>query len=179
METFLIGHAVVLKNYFPKKNKVTILHEQFGKINLFIHEKHPAARLCNGSLIYCDVVKKKSLYECDFIDAYFIPFHDDSQDLYFVHDVLKICLQYLPFQLPLSDVFNLVIDIYKNLHGLQPCQKKILLLKLFLFIGIFPENKELYYCVMQDNQLHSHDNDELLQQGLRYCWNSDVITFDT
>lgn len=174
----MIGHAVVLKNYFPKKNKVTILHEQFGKINFFIDEKHQAARLCNGSLIYCDVIKKKSSYQCDFIDAYFIPFHTDSYDLYFIHDILKICLQFMPNQSMMSDVFDLVIDIYKSIHSLQSCQKKIFLLKLFLYIGIFPENKKLYHCVMQDNELHNHNSDVLLQQGLRYCWNSDVITFD-
>ena len=174
----MIGHAVVLKNYFIKKNKVTILHEQFGKISFFIHEKEQAARLCNGSLIYCHVIKKKSLYQCEFVDAYFIPFYNDAYDVYFVHDILKICLEFLPDHLMVTDVFDLILDIYNNIDHVKSCQKKIYLLKLFLYIGIFPENQKLYHHVMQDVQLHNHDSDELLQQGLRYCWNSDVITFD-
>jgi len=174
LEGFLIGHAIVLKNYFPKKNKVTILHEQFGKVSFFVHEKHQAARLCNGALIYCEVVKKQSLYQCNFIDAYFVPMHGNVQDLYFIHDILKICLQFMPDQMGMIDVFYLVTEIYKQLDQLQGCQKKIYLLKLFLYLGIFPENKKLYQHVMQDDQLHTHDSDVLLQQGLRYCWNSDV-----
>ncbi len=172
----MIGHAIVLKNYFPKKNKVTIFHEQFGKINFFVDEKQQAARLCNGSLIYCDVVKKQSSssYQCDFIDAYFVPFNDTLYDLYFIHDILKICLQFIPDHMAMTDVFDIVLDIYNNLEGLQGCQKKIYLLKMFLYIGVFPENKKLYQSVMQDRLLHNHDSDELLQQGLKYCWNSDV-----
>ena len=172
----MISHAIVLKNYFPKKNKVIILHEQFGKISLFIDERQQASRLCNGSLIYCDIIKKQSSssYQCDFIDAYFIPFHDAAYDLYFIHDILKICLHFLPDQMNVIDIFDVIIDIYKQLEGLQDCQKKIYLLKLFLYVGIFPENKKLYQHVMQNNQLHTHDNDALLQQALRFCWNSDV-----
>jgi dihydroneopterin aldolase len=64
--------------------------------------------------------------------------------------------------------------MYNHLEGLQACQKKIYLLKLFLYLGVFPENKKLYQSVMQDKQLHNHDNDALLQQGLRYCWDSDI-----
>lgn len=171
----MIGHAIVLKNYFPKKNKVTILHEQFGKIHFFIDEKHQAARLCNGSLMYCDVVKKQSSssYQCDFVDSYFIPFDDSVYDLYFIHDMLKICLQFMPDHMVMVDVFDLVMDIYNHLDGLQACQKKIYLLKLFLYLGIFPENKKLYQSVMQNNELHNHDSDELLQKALQYCWDSD------
>ncbi len=172
----MIAHAIVLKNYFPKKNKVTIFHEKFGKISFFINEKQQAARLCNGSLMYCNVVKKQtsSSYQCDFIDPYFIPFNDSLYDLYFVHDILKICLQFMPGHIGMIDVFDIVIDIYNHLEGLQGCQKKIYLLKLFLYLGIFPENKKLYQSVMQDKEYHNHDNDELLQEGLQYCWNSDV-----
>lgn len=172
---FVIGHAIVLKNYFPKKNKVTILHEQFGKINFFIDEKHPAARLCNGALIYCDVVKKQtSGYQCDFVDAYFIPFDDTMYDLYFVHDILKICLLFMPDQNKMTDVFDMVIEIYQNLAGLPACHKKIYVLKMFLFLDIFPENKKLYQFVMQDPELHNHDMDDLLQKGLEYCWKSEL-----
>lgn len=171
----MIGHAVVLKNYFPQKNKVTILHERFGKITIFIHEKHPARMLCNGSLMYCDVIKKQATYHCDFVDPYFIPYHHTMHDLYFIHDILKICLQFMPDQVDsASDIFTIITDIYQHLESLESCHKKIYLLKLFLYLGIFPENKKLYQHVMQSNTLHTHDSDALLQQGLRYCWDSDI-----
>lgn len=172
----MIAHALVLKNYFPKKNKVTILHEQFGKISFFVDEKHEAARLCNGSLMYCNIIKKtsSSSYQCDFVDAYFIPLHDSLYDLYFVHDVLKICLQFMPEKMSMKDVFALITEMYMQLEHLHGCHKKIYLLKLFLYIGIFPEDKKLYQSVMQHVDQHNHDSDELLQQGLKYCWNSDI-----
>lgn len=166
----MIDHAIILKNYFPKKNKVTILHERFGKINFYIDEKHPAARLCNGSLMYCQIIKKQSMYQCDFIDAYYIP----SEDLYFIHDILKICLNFMPTQVMMVDVFDIILEIYQDLEFLQDCQKKIFLLKIFLYLGVFPENKKLYQCVMQSNSLHNHDSDSLLRQALSYCWSTEV-----
>ncbi|MBP6870075.1 hypothetical protein KBC04_04285 [Candidatus Babeliales bacterium] len=169
----MIDHAIVLKNYFPKKNKITILHARFGKINFYVDEKHQAARLCNGSLMYCQIIKKQTSYQCEFIDAYFVPFQDGQYDLYFIHDILKICLLFMPDQMSMADVFDLITGIYQELDDLQVCHKKIYLLKLFLYLGIFPENKKLYQHIMQDNKLHTHDSDILLQQALNYCWNSD------
>ena len=80
----------------------------------------------------------------------------------------------MPSQTSMTDVFDVIIEMYKNLAGLQSCQKKIYLLKLFLFLDVFPENKKLYQSVMQDSSLHNHDIDQLLQQSLKYCWNSEV-----
>lgn len=171
----LIAHAIVLKNYFPHKNKVIILHEQLGKISLFFDDKHQAARLCNGALMYCQVTTKQNgRYACDFIDTYFIPFHDAGYDLYFVHDLLKICLECMPDQNKVTEVFDLMIEIYQNLADLDACHKKIYLLKLFLFLDIFPEDKKIYQLVMQDFKLHDHNVDQVLQKALQYCWNSQV-----
>ena len=170
----MIFHAIVLKNYFPQKNKVTLLHEQLGKIDIFIQEKDAAARLCNGSLIYCVVEKKGSRISLDFIDPYFIPSQYDVQDLYFLHEVLKICLQFMPERVGMHDVFDLLVEMYENFNLLLPCHKKIYQLKLFLYLGIFPENKKLYHLVMQQMNTHDHSVDQFLQEGLRYCWNSDI-----
>ena len=64
--------------------------------------------------------------------------------------------------------------MYQHLNDLQECQKKVYLLKLFLYLGIFPEDKKLYQYVMQDKNLHKHDSDVLLQEALNYCWKSDL-----
>ncbi|MGZ6255240.1 MAG: hypothetical protein ACXWL5_04590 [Candidatus Chromulinivorax sp.] len=167
----MIFHAIVLKNYVPYKNKVTILHEDFGKITIFVQEKDLAARLCNGALFYCQIIKKqnKNKYQVDFVDPYFIP----KTDFYFIHDILKICLQFLPDEVMSREIFDYIIEIYNNLDQLSVCQKKLSLLKLFLFVGIFPENKKMYQHVMQNQDLHSCQNDQLLAEGLSYCWNSE------
>lgn len=167
--------AIVLKNYFPKKNKITIVHERFGKINFFVDEKQQAARLCNGSLIYCDVIKKQASYQCDFIDPYFVPFQHTGTDLYFIHDILKICLKFMPDETMMVDVFDVVLKIYQQLETLQAHHKKVYLLRLFLFLGIFPEDKKLYQLVMQDIFLLNVDHDAALQKGLQYCWQSDQL----
>jgi hypothetical protein len=68
------------------------------------------------------------------------------------------------------DIFPLLIKVYEKLDLLEPCQRKIYLLRLFLFVGIFPENKQVYQLVMQDSTLHVHDTDAILEQSLQFCW---------
>lgn len=171
----MICHAIVVKNWFPKKNKVTILHEQFGKINLFVTELEQASKLCNGSLIFCDIQKKESSYQCHFIDVYFIPFDSQVYDLYFVHDILKICLNFAPWHIMMPDILSLILDIYKDLESVSSEQKKIYVLKLFLFLGIFPEDRLLYQIVMQGYRLNVENIDQVLHKALRHCWMSDQI----
>jgi hypothetical protein len=171
----LICNAIVLKNWFPKKNKVTILHEHFGKINFFVNELQDASKLCNGSLIFCDIKKKESSYQCDFIDIYFVPLDPHRYDLYFIHDILKICLNFAPWHIMMSDVVSLIVEIYKNLDSVSEQQKKIYLLKLFLYLGIFPEDIVLYQVVVQGYRSQVQDIDQLLHKGLDHCWMSDQI----
>jgi len=168
----LIAQAIVLQNSFPKKNKVTILHEQFGKISFFVHEKHPASRLCNGSLMYCEVEKKGSVYTCNFIDAFFIPFSHSTLHAKFMYDILKICLNFMPDETIMDDVFSLVMYVYEQSHNLDFFQKKIILLRIFLYVGVFPEDKLLYQIVMQEGLQYSDRYDLVLQQGLTHCWQS-------
>ena len=170
----MVYHALVLKNYFPKKNKVTILHEKYGKINFFVHENQDTSRLCNGSMMYCDIQKKDATYQCHFIDTYFIPLDQNKYDLYFIHDLLKICLNFVPWQVAMPDIFQMIIEIYRQLDNLSCEEKKIYLLKIFLYIGIFPEDKLLYQVVMQGHRLHIKNIDKLLYNALNFCWNHDL-----
>ena len=171
----MVCNAIVLKNWFPKKNKVTILHEQFGKINFYVNELQQASRLCNGSLIFCDIQKKESSYQCDFIDVNFAPLDPEKYDLYFVHNILKICLNFTPWQIRMTDVFNVIIDMYKHLDTLSSLEKKICLLKIFLYVGVFPEDRLLYQVVMQGYRLNIENIDQLLYKALEHCWASDQI----
>lgn len=169
----MIHQALVLKNYFPKRNKVTIFHEKLGVISFYVHEKQQASFLCNGSLIYCNIKKQQSSYQCDFVDAYYVPFNSATCDLYFIHDVLKLSLLFFPTATAMPEVFMIIMSLYEGLENLSTQQKKIYLLKIFLYIGVFPENKKLYQIVMQEYRLYSKDVDILLNKSLDYCWNGD------
>lgn len=169
----MIHHAVVLKNYVPEKNKLVLLHEQFGKITIYITQKDSAMRLCNGTILYCSVDKKNNKYQLHFIDPYFVVYHDNQHDLYFLHQILKICLDCMPSENKMGDVFDLVLEIYKNLAHLKTCHKKIYILRLFLYLDIFPESSQLYQAVMQSAQLHEHKDDILLDKGIAYCFKTE------
>ena len=167
----MIAQAFVIKNYFPVRQSVMIFHQQFGKIHFFIQQKDQAALLCNGSLIYCDVVKKNKSYQCLYVDPYFVPSSISIEHLYFIHDILKICYFFIPQEMMLSDVFNLIFTTYKQIHDLDDFTQKQYLLRLFLYLGIFPDNIRLYQVVMQEKIIFSQEVDQLFKKSLEYCWN--------
>ncbi len=167
----MIAQAFVIKNYFPARQTIAIFHQQFGKIHFFIQHKDQASLLCNGSLIYCDIVKKNTIYQCLYVDPYFVPAGISLEHLYFVHDILKICKNYIPQEIMLPDVFDLIVYIYSQIHHFDNFTKKQYLLRLFLYVGVFPDNPSLYHYVMQEKLFFSQEIDLLFEKSLQYCWN--------
>jgi len=164
--------AIVIKNYFPLKNRVKILHEQFGLISFFVHEKSAGALLCNGSLIYCNILKKKESYHCDFVDPYFVPFDSNLCDFYFIQDVLRICLEFLPKETMVHEIFYLILEMYQSLESLTDIEKKSYQLKLFLCMGIFPHDVKLYKAVMLEQKNGNKDLECMFTKALAFCWQS-------
>ena len=166
-----VSHAFVLKNFFPQKHKVVVFHDLYGKITCFSSPKNQVARLCNGSFIRCMVSKKNNHYQLDVVDIDFVLFDCNKYDIYFVHDVLKICYNILPFHAATPELFGLLEEVYKNLSIISSQQKKVYLLQIFLLLGIFPEDPQIYMIVTQNNKPLSDLQDEKIDKALLFCWN--------
>jgi len=160
----LSGIAIVL-NRLDKGSGFLLLHQVFGKIRCFLPYKK-TNNLCIGSLISCELVKKKSYYVFDHVDTDFVPLLSEDHDIYFIHNLLKICIE-VPFEVRVDDVFSHMITIYKEMHLFTDKDKNRSLLKLFFFLSIFPESIQLYNMVMSRSVLY---DDRIAQKGLELCW---------
>lgn len=162
--------AFVLKNYLPEKQKVVILHKYLGKITCIYNKKDAASRLCTGSLLFCVVSKKKSYYEIDQIDVVMIPINCSIEDITFFHEVVLLCLKILPSEIMVSELFDYLWYVFKDLKQLSSKGKQVVLLRLFLLFDLLPEHAVMYKFALQDPYSSIQNTPLQLAEFITICW---------
>lgn len=162
--------AFVLKNYLPDKHKVVILHKYLGKITCVYNKKDVASRLCTGSLLFCEVSKKKSWYEIDQIDVVMIPTGCSVQDITFFHEIVLLCLKILPSEIMVAELFDFLWYVFQNLKELTDSGKQIVLLRLFLLFDLLPEHPLMHQSALQDPYGIIQNSSGQLTEFVTVCW---------
>lgn len=160
----MVGIAVVL-NRLERGAGFILLHQTFGKIRCF-SQYNKISNLCVGSLISCEVKRKKSYYVFDYVETDFVPLLSEKHDIFFIHNLLKICLE-VPFEVVVDDVFYHLISVYKKMHNFSLKEKNMSLLQLFFLLSIFPEDIHLYNMVINRSDLY---DERIGNKGLELCW---------
>lgn len=169
--------GIVLKNYFPKKCKLSLLDNKMGKIaGVPQSSNHIAA----GSLIEYSLVEQTS---CSFlynINVHDVPFKLAYHDILFLHHVLEICYYFMPIKSYNPTVFILLQILYTSDSWLYAMSvKKLFLLKLFVLLGLYPEDEKfkipsfhlltsLPFTQMLNEQIGSY-NEDAIDEWLRSC----------
>ena len=146
--------GIVLKNYQPKKNKISLLDEHLGRIESFapFSIKQP---LHVGSLVRYFPVQAGSLYQLEGIQILEVPLELARSDIYFFHRVIELCYYFLPLEAAANDTFNLVkVLLNSNPYLGRDLQKKLFLLRFFVELGMYPEEdfplgESLHYLLSQ------------------------------
>ena len=71
------------------------------------------------------------------------------------------------------EIFYLILEIYQQVESLTELEKKSYLLKLFLAVGIFPHDMQLYQALMIDSKKSDQELDSIFTQALVFCWQSE------
>lgn len=160
----MTGIAIVL-NRLEKGSGFLLLHQKLGKVRCF-SQYNKNNDLCVGSLVTCELKKKKSYYVFEHVETDFVPLLSEKHDIFFIHNLLKICLE-VPFEVVVDDVFYHMISVYKTMHNFTEKEKSMTLLQLFFLLAIFPENIQLYNMVINRSDVY---DERLGNQGLELCW---------
>ncbi len=130
----------VLRTYFPKKHKISLLDEQLGRIEgLFLHTTL-LQTISAGTLISYEVYQKGNLHRIEAVSIQAVPLKAAKYDIYFLHHVLELCYYFLPLHHAMPSIFDLINFITQSSEQLnESLQKKLLLLRFFSHLGIHPE----------------------------------------
>ena len=169
--------GIVLKSYFPKKCKLSLLDNKMGKIS----GVPPVGRfIASGSLIEYSLVEQTT---CSFlynVDVHNMPFALAQRDILFLHHVLEMCYYFIPARSYNPAIFSLLQILYISDSWIHiMAVKKFFLLKLFVLLGLYPEERKfknpsfhrlvhISFEQMIDEEVKQYD-EEALDEWLRLC----------
>lgn len=140
--------AIVLKNYFPQKYSLSLLDHKGGKMT---GVSHAIEHISVGSLIEytLDRARKNSLFIYH-IELQEMPFVLAQSDILFLHHALELCYHFIPNGSEALAAFELLKHFYVPHEWMQSSlYKKIFLFKLFVGLGIYPEDKRVRKSSLQ------------------------------
>lgn len=161
--------AFVIKNYIPYNHKLILLHEQYGKIICMFPKNHHAGLLTSGSFISCMVQKNHAIYS--FVDLEIIS-NVQQEYLAFVHDIMRLCLQKVPSEVAVSELFDFLLYVFHNLKNLSEKGRMIVFLRLFLMLDLLPEHQEIYKAAIVDPCGIIIQEQAILEKYVVYSWNN-------
>lgn len=135
-------NGIILKTYFPKKRKMAVLDSAQGKIELV----PPHENVCIGALISYHAEQKGMVYFAREFEQLLLPEGWSYADLLFFHHVIELCYYFIPFESHVPGIFDLLQRLY-HADGLKYFSysfKLLFIFKLFVRMGIYPEDRSLH-----------------------------------
>lgn len=137
--------GIVLRSYVPYKNKLLLLDQQYGMIEVIFFQKSDALRITHGMLVRYTLHKQTRNYRCDDVAFIACPHKWVSDDIFFLHHVLELAAFFLSYNQIMQEVFQLFSLLYKPLvYDDIERFKKCFLCKFFVLIGICPDSYECF-----------------------------------
>lgn len=137
------NQGIILKTYAPKKCKISLLDKTLGRIEAISPRVPYCDTVIPGMVATYFLAKRHGhLYELTGIELYDIPLALARYDIYFFHHVLEICHYFLPLNLAVSTIYDLLLFLLEFHEKINSTwHKKIFLLRFFLYLGLYPEHK--------------------------------------
>lgn len=146
----VVHEGIILRNYIPKKQKLSILDSNLGRIECISLNSKNNHRLFSGAFINYTLKKFNMYYVVENTNIIDFPQDLIDHNFAFFHHVLELCYYFLPLDQEASDIFELINLCYlkSNLTS-NKLAKNIFLCKFFSILGIYPSdylanNSEFY-----------------------------------
>ncbi|MFH1461406.1 MAG: hypothetical protein ABIF12_00450 [bacterium] len=142
----------VLKRFLPNKNKISVLSQNLGKIEIITRPAEKIFQLWPGMLIYFYLDKQMGkVFFVQNLEIMMSPYYDNVLDMEWIHQHLEICYYFLQPQDPAKEVFGHLYNSF-NISILNQyfkdelfVIKKIYIIKLLELLGFYPERDLIVY----------------------------------
>lgn len=148
-------HCGIILKSFKGKNKLSLLDEHQGKMNVFVTSGWKNIKnLQPGMIIVYTVRTLSHSFVLEAVDIQAMPFFFARNDIFFLHHLLELCYYFLPIGSSAERIFYLLYECIEVQHNFwQPLHKKVFLWKFFALLGMYPEDMDIernfFYCLIQ------------------------------
>jgi hypothetical protein len=131
--------GIVLRNYHPYKQKISIFDKEHGRIEAFMNNTRSdiAEQLNHGTIIHYHLSLLPSLYKIHEIEIFSIPFALAKYDLIFFHHILELSYYFLPPCAAAPETFDLIMYLFNT--ATHTFDKQLILFRFFISLGMYPE----------------------------------------
>ncbi len=132
--------GIVLRNYYPYKQKISLFDKDHGRIEACINNMrfNHAQQLNNGTIIQYHITLYPSPCKIHDLDIVSIPFELAKHDLVFFHHILELSYYFLPHGAAAPDTFDLILYLFNAAH--HTFNKQLILFRFFISLGMYPEH---------------------------------------
>ena len=150
--------GIVLKSFYPSKNKFSILSQSSGKFNVIFLPNSFKNSFSSGLLLdfYYETLPNSSNILRK-ISMEIVPVYKEKCDMDWLHNILEISYYLIPIGLPAGDVFSLLKDccfflknrfLFDNYFNFV---KRICWARFFVMNGFRPNQSAAYAFDLYDN----------------------------
>jgi len=163
-----IKTCFVLKRFLPNKNKLSVLTQDSGKIEIITRPINRIEELWPGMLLSCYIEKEltnSKIFTAQNIEIINSPIFNSTFNIDWAHLLLEICYYFLPLHAPEPEIFELLnyalninlIDYY-FFHQELNIIKKIFIVKILTYLGFYPTKNLIYYQAIYLDIIDSYIN---------------------
>jgi hypothetical protein len=131
--------GIILRSFLPYKQKISVLTERYGKINMVVRDKK--SRFPAGSIVTFNASLSARFVVMSDKEFIYVPMDGVVDRLYWLHHILEICYYLLPLRLPSEEIFRVVLNSIRISRQADEVVRRICLLKLLMLLGFYPENE--------------------------------------
>lgn len=135
--------GIVLRRFLPEKQKISVLSQDHGKLNIVVRSLQNCIRIWPGNLISYTVpssqyaksflkhgVQKSGYSIEDSIDIVFVPEVSTGHKLSWVHQLLEVTYYFFPLEQPCREVFELLFYALRFVANRDILRYELLLRKI-------------------------------------------------
>lgn len=138
--------GIILKNYIPKKHKLSMVDKELGKVEVLINDVSLFSKLCHGAVIHYYPVPYGTLYKISEIEIIAVPFGCARENIFFLHHVLELCYHFFPQGYVDKNFFETLLFLIESEGLVQNQHKLLFLFRIMIMVGGVSELKEQDYA---------------------------------
>lgn len=170
----------VLKRFLPNKNKLSVLTQKFGKIEIITRPTERILQLWPGMLIaFYPSEQSNKIFFAQSLEIMMSPHYNHILNMEWIHQLLEISYYFSPLHNPANEIFRHLYNCFnievlkKEFNNELLIVKKIYIIKLLELLGFYPTKDLIIYlslyqeiCSMYINFIDK-DKSKLLKNNLQ------------